>query len=265
MVTPRAVNSHHCKFEFEAFLACEKALDRTDLVFPPLYIGVPALEDEAQWRKDPVLSIIGTRQYVDWRPFRHLDVRTTPVREAIERFCNKIVEALRKPWISPEERRKQHEIEALQRAEAARLAEEEKPQAEAGQLVEEEKQLAEMVRLADEEKQRADAVRLADEEKQRADAVRLADEEKQRAEAVRLAEEQRRAGRARQASRSLLEAFQGPEQTHTDRLEHHRRRTGIAGVVVGSRSRRGCHFGRGIARIRHFLRARHKINARFGG
>ena len=68
IVTPRAVKSHYCKFEFEAFLAREKALGRADLVFPLLYILVPALESEAKWRADPVLSIIGMRQYVDWRP-----------------------------------------------------------------------------------------------------------------------------------------------------------------------------------------------------
>src|SRR5438105_7858620 len=92
IVTPRAVNSHYCKFEFETFLARERALGRTDLVFPLLYIRVPALESEAEWRKDPLLSIIGLRQYVDWRRFRHAEIRTTAVREAIEHFCEKIVE-----------------------------------------------------------------------------------------------------------------------------------------------------------------------------
>jgi len=130
IVTPRAVNSHYCKFEFEAFLARENGLGRADLVFPLLYIRVPALESEAEWRKDPLLSIIGLRQYVDWRRFRHADVRTTAVREAIEHFCEKIVEALREPWVSPEERRKQQEIDAQQRAEAEKLRVEAARQAE---------------------------------------------------------------------------------------------------------------------------------------
>jgi hypothetical protein len=112
IVTPRAVNSHHCKFEFEAFLAREHVLGRTDLVFPLLYIRVPALESEAQWRKDSVLSIVGERQYVDWRVLRHRDVRDRVVREAIERFCDKITEALRAPWASPEESGKPQEIDA---------------------------------------------------------------------------------------------------------------------------------------------------------
>src|SRR5262245_31185370 len=40
IITPRAVNSKYCKFEFEAFLARENAMGRNDLVFPILYISV---------------------------------------------------------------------------------------------------------------------------------------------------------------------------------------------------------------------------------
>jgi MFS family permease len=139
IVTPRAVNSDYCKFEFEAFLARERALGRADLVFPILYIAVQALEEESRWRNHPVLSIVGVRQYVDWRPYRHLDVETTVVREAIERFCDKIVHALNQSWVSPEERQerearqrlesehRQREVEATRRAEedARRQREEE--------------------------------------------------------------------------------------------------------------------------------------------
>ncbi len=112
IVTPRAVSSRYCKFEFSSFLARERALDRDDLIFPILYISIPALEDEAKWRIDSVLSIVGVRQYVDWRAFRHLPVNTPAVGEAIERFCSKVVEALREPRLSPEERREQEEIAA---------------------------------------------------------------------------------------------------------------------------------------------------------
>ena len=169
IVTPRAVNSHYCKFEFEAFLARENGLGRADLVFPLLYIRVPALESEAEWRKDPLLSIIGLRQYVDWRRFRHADVRTTAVREAIEHFCEKIVEALREPWVSPEERRKQQEIDARQ------LAEEEKRRAEAARQAEEETRRAEAARLAKERQQQAEATRRVEEEERRVSAARKAD------------------------------------------------------------------------------------------
>ena len=63
IITPRSVNSKYCALEFESFLARENAIGRSDLVFPILYISVPALENEAKWRNDIVLSTIGRRQY----------------------------------------------------------------------------------------------------------------------------------------------------------------------------------------------------------
>jgi formylglycine-generating enzyme required for sulfatase activity len=171
IVTPRAVNSRYCKFEFEAFLARENALRRTDLVFPLLYIRVPALESEAEWRRDPLLSIVGMRQYVNWRPLRHADVRTTAVREAIAHFCEKIVEALREPWASPEERRKQQEIGAQQRAEGERRA-------EAAQRAGEQTRRAEAARLAKEREEQAEATRRVEEEKRRVSAAQKADADK---------------------------------------------------------------------------------------
>jgi hypothetical protein len=169
IVTPRAVNSHYCKFEFERFLARQRTLGRADLVFPLLYIGVPALEEEAQWRQDSVLSMIGSRQYIDWQAFRHHDVRETAVREAIEHFCSKIVAALREPWEPPEERRRQEQIKAQQRekersagvsqrrAEAARLAEEEKQRAEAARQAELEQRMAEAAQQAEQVKQQVES------------------------------------------------------------------------------------------------------------
>jgi MFS family permease len=107
IVTPRAINSDYCRFEFEAFLTREHELGRADLVFPILYVPVPALLDEARWRDHPVLSAIAKRQYVDWQQFRHADPYTTAMREDIGNFCRKIVEALNQSWLSPEERREQ--------------------------------------------------------------------------------------------------------------------------------------------------------------
>jgi hypothetical protein len=175
IVTPRAVNSDYCKFEFEAFLAREQALGRNDLVFPILYIAVSALENEAQWRNHPVLSVIGRRQYVDWRQFRHLDVQTTAVREAIERFCRKIVEALDAPWLSLEERQRQEEAATRQRSEDERRREE----AEASRRAEEEarrkKDEAEALRIAeDRRRQDAEAKKHAAQEQAFA-AAKLAD------------------------------------------------------------------------------------------
>ena len=154
IVTPRAVNSKYCKFEFESFLAREKTLGRDDLVFPILYIPVAVLEDESKWRNDVVLSTIGARQYVDWRPLRHLDVQTTTVREKVEGFCRQIVEALNQPWMSPEERRME-EIKARQQAEKEQKAR--RLQAEAKRRAEEEegrKEAEEEARWRTEEKRK---------------------------------------------------------------------------------------------------------------
>jgi hypothetical protein len=136
IVTPRAVASKHCKFEFESFLARERALGRDDLIFPILYLSVPALLDEANWRDDPVLSIVGRRQHIDWRRFRHVAPETTVYGEAIETLGEQIVGKLRQPWVSPEERR-QLEAEAARRAEEEERA---RREAEAKRHVEEREQ-----------------------------------------------------------------------------------------------------------------------------
>src|SRR5215831_1237552 len=189
IVTPRSISSKYCKFEFESFLAREEEINRSDLIFPILYISVAALENEAKWRDDPVLSTIGRRQYVDWRSLRHLDVQTTAVREQIERLCRNIVEALNEPWVAPEERRRMEEARARQQAEeeTRRLDAEAKWRA-----YEEEQQRqaeAEARQRADGERSRreAEAKRRTDEaESQRraeAEARQRADEERSRREA----------------------------------------------------------------------------------
>ena len=183
IVTPRAINSNYCKFEFEAFLARERALERTDLVFPILYVPVPALANEGQWRNHPILSVIGRRQYVDWQTFRYADVHTPAMREDIARFCNKIVEALHQSWLSPEERQRSEEAAAKQRTEDQRRQQE-----------------AETKRHAEEDARRtkdeADAQRIAEERKQQdTEAKRRADEagrhKRAEAEARQRAQEER--------------------------------------------------------------------------
>src|SRR5262249_39986 len=116
----------------ESFLGREQTLYRNDLIFPILYITVAALENEAIWRANPVLSIIARRQYFDWRPERHLDIHSTAARSKTEAFCRNIFHALNQPWISAEERQR------IEEAKAQQLAEEKRLQAEAKQRAEEE-------------------------------------------------------------------------------------------------------------------------------
>jgi hypothetical protein len=101
IITPRALRSQHCAYEFQAFLARESELGRDDLVFPILYIPVPALEDEKLWRDEPILRIVATRQYLDWRELRHHDPRSLEVQQKLEWYCRGITNALHKTWIPP--------------------------------------------------------------------------------------------------------------------------------------------------------------------
>jgi formylglycine-generating enzyme required for sulfatase activity len=102
IVTPRSVGSSHCFVEFSSFLNRETELSRNDLIFPLLYISIPGLDDERQWRNDPVLKVIGERQYFDWRNHRHLPLNSPEARTQIERFCQNIAQALRKQCRAPD-------------------------------------------------------------------------------------------------------------------------------------------------------------------
>ena len=115
IVTPRAAGSEHCKFELNAFLARESALGRNNLIFPILYMTVPELAEDLRWRSDAMLSVIGARQYVDWRKHRQWPIETPAYREAVSDFCEKIADALREPRASPEERSRQEADARLRR------------------------------------------------------------------------------------------------------------------------------------------------------
>jgi hypothetical protein len=89
IITPTAIKSPHCKFEFDSFLAREKELGRSDLVFPILYIPVPALAGD-RWRNDPLLLVVGSRQYEQWQNLRQFDPSSTEVALRVENFCANI-------------------------------------------------------------------------------------------------------------------------------------------------------------------------------
>jgi TIR domain len=120
IITPRVLKSQYCAMEFQAFLAREAELGRDDLVFPILYIPVPALEDEKLWRNDPILKVVGTRQYLDWGKLRHKDLQSIEVRERLELYCRGITRALQKTWVLQNQGKRRKEPEARQRAEGER-------------------------------------------------------------------------------------------------------------------------------------------------
>jgi hypothetical protein len=168
MVTPSAVKSPFCRFEFESFVERERTLDRDDLVFPILYITVPELEDERK-ETDPVVSLIAERQYVDWRPIRHGDVNSTAVKRTVEEFCKDIAKKLRKRWTSPDEReaieaKNRTDIQAKQRADEKERRETAEMRAE-GEQVRKEAERAEQKRREKEERDRQAVRKLADKRK----------------------------------------------------------------------------------------------------
>jgi formylglycine-generating enzyme required for sulfatase activity len=217
IVTPRAVNSDYCKFEFEAFLARERALGRADLVFPILYVPVPALASETRWRDHPVLSIIGKRQYVDWQTFRHADAPTPAMREEIARFCNKIVEALQQTWLTPEERRRQEEAQAQARAQEERRRQE----AEAKHRAEEEAR-----RQKEEEERRRREEEAEQRRKTEAEEIRR-QEEHARKESAEADEKRREEQRARDEA----------EATRRAEIEERRQRQRLQGRASSRWSR----------------------------
>jgi formylglycine-generating enzyme required for sulfatase activity len=229
IITPTVVRSPYCRFELDSFLAREAALGRSDLVFPILYIKVPALDDSIQRENDPVLSIIAKRQYLDWREFRHRDVTSTDVKEAVERFCAHICDALHRRWLSPEERRKKEAEEARERAESERLSRE----AGARQRAEEalQKEEAEARGRAEEERRGQEAA----EEERRAEDERL----RKDAENKQHAEEEERRTLAELATRRRAEeekAFATAKQSEPGQAWRTSKRAlliaGVLGVVL---------------------------------
>jgi hypothetical protein len=113
IVTPRALKSRHCAFEFQEFLRREAQLGREDLLFPLLYIEVPELAREEDRYLSQVLQIIHARQYADWTDFRQDDISSTRTRQQVERFCKDIAVALRTPCELPTKQIQQGSPHAL--------------------------------------------------------------------------------------------------------------------------------------------------------
>lgn len=96
IVTPFALSSASCNAEYRSFLAREASLGRHDLIFPLLYVDVPALQDEELRHNDERLRLIGERQWFDWRDLRHLPTNSPEVTKKVAQFCKSIADTLLK-------------------------------------------------------------------------------------------------------------------------------------------------------------------------
>jgi TIR domain len=188
IITPRMVNSPHCSFEFESFLAREKELGRDDLIFPILYISVPELGD-GTWKQNSVLKIVNDRQYLDWRDYRPRELSDPEIRKELIQFCSNISNALRKPWVSPEDRQQRQEAEAVGIAAADERRTKTQPRGRRKKNV----SVATAARAAEEERKKLTAAQAPE------TAPPIEDERQRRAaEASRVAEEKQR-GRVAEA------------------------------------------------------------------
>jgi ABC-type branched-subunit amino acid transport system permease subunit len=238
IITPTVVKSPFCKSELDSFLARERALGRSDLVFPMLYLSVPALEDEAERGNDPVISLIAQRQYVDWRELRYEDVNTAEMRRAIAKFCASIAAALRKPWLTPEERQRREVAEARQRADEGQRQQEEERQRKAA--AEAERLRVEREAAATHEaEERAREAAAVEAERQRTErevaAVKREAEEKAREEERRKKQEDERRRREEEGDQRA-DAQRGREEGERERirLPHTWLELGIAAVCFGT-------------------------------
>ena len=57
IVTPNSINSSKCAVEFDAFLEQEKAIQRTDVIFPIVYIDDWRLKSESSRKRNERLTL----------------------------------------------------------------------------------------------------------------------------------------------------------------------------------------------------------------
>jgi formylglycine-generating enzyme required for sulfatase activity len=218
IVTPSSVGSPHCKTEFDLFLAREAELGRKNLIFPILYVRVPGLGIEDQRRQNDVLETIHDRQYADWTKIRQHDVASFDVGKQIEDFCQDIVDALLKAWVTPEERQRREEAEARRRAEEEQHHQEEgrrrKTAAEA-ELQRLEREVA-AKREGEERARRAEAAEAERQGQERDAAATRETEEKARQEERRKKEEDERRRDEAEAKRRSEQALAFAAAKHDD-------------------------------------------------
>ena len=94
IITPAFFNSTACRDELERFLKREEELKRGDLILPVYYVKCPVLSDKAKREQDELAQIIAARQYADWTKLRIKPLSAPPVRKALAKMAEQIVEAL---------------------------------------------------------------------------------------------------------------------------------------------------------------------------
>jgi F-box protein 11 len=95
IITPRFFTSDGCRNELERFIAREKELGRHDLILPIYYISCPMLEEARKHEVDPLVKLISTRNYVDWRDLRFEELDSSQAKRKLAEIAIDIREALK--------------------------------------------------------------------------------------------------------------------------------------------------------------------------
>jgi TIR domain len=100
-ITPRFFRSDECRKELARFLEREEQLGRKRLVMPVYYIRHAALEDRTEWRKDPLLHAVASRQRADWRDLRLAPEDSHIIPARIAEWALHVADALHKAETAP--------------------------------------------------------------------------------------------------------------------------------------------------------------------
>lgn len=88
IVTPAFFKSSECRREVLTFSGHAKSLGLEELLLPILYVKVPGLSADSP---DEVMSLIASRQYVDWTHLRTEDENSPAHRKAVEDLAERLV------------------------------------------------------------------------------------------------------------------------------------------------------------------------------
>ncbi len=96
ILTPSFFNSPACRFEFQTFHSKEKLLGVNGLILPLYYVQCDQLDGDPLPEKDEMADLLKSRQWVDWRPFRHKDFADPAVAQLLSEVASQLKATMRK-------------------------------------------------------------------------------------------------------------------------------------------------------------------------
>lgn len=113
VLTPSFFKSEKCREELERFLEREEQLGRGDLILPVYYVECAVLSDLEKRAKDPLATLLATRQHIDWRELRFEPFTTPLAGKTLARMAQQVAEALERSTpatAAPTTRKKDKEV-----------------------------------------------------------------------------------------------------------------------------------------------------------